>query len=240
MVEYNAGDYVTYLRNVFSDDPRFIKAADGWGQEEVQHGVALARWAKLADPSFDFEESFRRFKAGFRLQLDVTSSVRGSRTGELIARCMVETGTSSYYSALADSTDEPALKAICRNIANDEFAHYALFHTHMRRYMQNERLGVLRRLKVAFGRIAESEDDELGYAFHAANCGDAPYDRKAAIRAYQRYAFPRYRDEHVRRGVGMVLSAVGLAEDGRLARAMTRLALALLRVKANGMARAAA
>lgn len=239
MVEYNAGDYVTYLCNVFRDDPRFIKAAEGWGCEEVQHGRALARWAQLADPAFDFEESFRRFKEGYRLPLDATSSVRGSRTGELIARCMVETGTSSYYSALADATEEPALKAICRNIANDEFAHYALFHNHMRRYMTAERLTMLQRLRVALGRIAESEDDELAYAFHAANCGDQPYDRKAAIRAYQRFAFPCYRSEHIRRGVGMVLSAVGLSENGAIARTMTWIAVTLLRVKAQGFARAA-
>ena len=241
MVEYNAGDYVTYLKNVFADDVRFTRAAEGWGREEVQHGIALARWAKLADPSFDFEASFRRFKDGFRLPLEATSSIRGSRTGELIARCMVETGTSSYYTALADSTEEPVLEAICRRIAADEFAHYALFHNHMRRYMQAERLNMVQRLRVALRRIAESEDDELGYAFHAANNGDQPYDRKAAIRAYQRQAFSRYRDEHVRRGVGMILSAVGFADNGPLARAMTWLTLALLRAKTRGpLARATA
>jgi len=239
MVEYNAGDYVAYLNNVFADDPRFRKAIEGWGREEVQHGVALARWAGCADPVFNFEESFHRFKDGFRLPLEATSSVRGSRTGELIARCMVETGTSSYYTALADSTDEPVLKEICRKIATDEFAHYALFHNHMRRYLQAERLGVFQRLRVALGRIAESEDDELGYAFHAANNGNAPYDRKAAIRAYQQHAFPRYRNEHVRRGVKMIMSAIGLAEDGPAARAMTWLVLALLRLKTHSLARAA-
>ena len=40
---------------------------------------------------------------GYKLPLDAASSVRGSRTGELIARCMVETGTSSYYTALGEA-----------------------------------------------------------------------------------------------------------------------------------------
>ena len=240
MVEYNAGDYVTYLINVFRDDQRFRKAAEGWGCEEVQHGRALARWAQLADPSFDFEASFRRFKENVRLPLAATASVRGSRTGELIARCMVETGTSSYYSALADSTAEPALKAICRNIANDEFAHYALFHNHLKRYMATERLGIAARLRVALSRIMEAEDDELGYAFHAANGGSAPYDRKAAIRAYRQRAFPNYRIDHIRRGVAMIMSAIGVAENGPIARATIWIAVAVFRVKARGVARALA
>ncbi len=117
MVEHNGGDYVTYLCNVFPDDPEFQAAARAWGAEEVQHGQALARWARLADPGFDFEARFARFLAGFRLPLEAERSVRGSRTGELLARCMVEVGTSSFYSAMRDAADEPVLKEICRRIA---------------------------------------------------------------------------------------------------------------------------
>ena len=50
MVEFNGGDYATYLNRVFADDPEFQAVATAWAQEEVQHGQALARWAKLADP----------------------------------------------------------------------------------------------------------------------------------------------------------------------------------------------
>ena len=141
LVEYNAEDYRDYLNGVFHDDPRMRTAVDGWAEEEVQHGVALGRWAKMADPEFDFESSFARFREGFRLPLGVNDSVRGSRSGELVARCMVETGTNTYYSALAQATDEPVLKEICRRIAADEFAHYCLFHTHMKRYLEREALG---------------------------------------------------------------------------------------------------
>ena len=75
--------------------------------------MALGRWAQLADPSWDFEAAFARFRAGYKLPLDATASVRGSQAGEMMARCIVETGTSSYYSALKDATDEPVLKQIC-------------------------------------------------------------------------------------------------------------------------------
>src|SRR6185369_10435936 len=109
--------------------------------EEVQHGKALKRWAQLADPSWDFDSAFKRFTDGFKLPLEATTSVRGTRTGELISRCIVETGTSSYYTALADTSDEPVLKEICRKLAADELRHYKLFYAHMTRYQEEEKLG---------------------------------------------------------------------------------------------------
>ena len=171
MVERNGTDYAIYLNRVFGDDPDFRQAANYWAQEEVQHGDALGKWAMLADPTWDYQAAFARYKAGFKLPLDAEASIRGSRTGELIARCMVETGTSSYYTALADATKEPVLQQICRHIAADEFRHFKLFYDHMRRYLARENIGLLRRLRIAAGRIGESEDDELAYAWH---CGNEP------------------------------------------------------------------
>src|SRR5262249_27147351 len=140
MVEGNGGDYGVYLERVFADDPAFRDAAHNWSKEEIQHGEALGRWAMLADPTFDYEASFKRFTDGYKIPLDARKSVRGSRAAELVARCIVETGTSTYYTALMDAAEEPVLKEICRNIAADEFRHYKLFYTHLRRYLEQEHL----------------------------------------------------------------------------------------------------
>ncbi|MFQ5468201.1 MAG: ferritin-like domain-containing protein, partial [Kiloniellaceae bacterium] len=162
--------------------------------------------------------------------LEAHESVRGSRSGELVARCIVEVGTSSYYSALAAATREPVLNGICRNIAGDEFRHYKLFYTHLKRYLERERVGRARRVLVALGRIGESEDDELAYAYYAANAGpDEPYDRKRWSRAYGARAFGYYRPEHVDRGVAMAFKAAGLSPRGRLARVAGHAAFRFLR-----------
>lgn len=218
MVEYNGADYATYLCNVFDGDEAFCDAARHWAAEEVRHGRALRRWAEIADPGFDFKDSFRRFTEGYRLPLEATRSVRGSRTGELIARCIVEVGTSSYYSALRDAVAEPVLADICRRIAADEFRHYKLFLTHMRRYQARERLGLPRRLWIAFGRLIESEDDELAFAYHCGADDAAPYSRRRSIRAYARRALPLYRFGHVEHGLRMAFKAVGMDPRGRVGR----------------------
>lgn len=241
MVEYNGGDYATYLCNVFPDDVEFRAAAIQWAGEEVQHGQALGRWAAMADPTFDFEASFARFTAGFRPPIEARSSVRGSRAGELVARCIVEVGTSSYYSALGEAAREPVLRAICKRVAADEFRHYNLFYRHLKRYLARDRIGKVRRLLVALGRITETEDDELAYAYYAANgAPDKPYDRKTYADAYASRAFKYVRAKHVERGVAMTFKAAGLRPQSRLARVTSRGAYWLLRRRQRRFAALAA
>ena len=184
LVEYNGAAYAHHLCRIFDDDRDFQETARRWGAEEIQHGKALARWAELADPEFDFAAAFERFQAGYRVDFDCATSRRGSRSGEMIARCIVEVGTSSYYTALRDAVREPVLKEICRNIAADEIRHYKLFYKNLLRCLERERIGFWRRLRVAAGRIAESQDDELAYAYYAANETMRPYERGRCSRAY--------------------------------------------------------
>jgi rubrerythrin len=238
LVEHNGNDYAAYLCSVFHDDPDFQQAARNWAVEEVQHGEALGRWGRMADPRFDFADSFRRFRQGYTLPLDAAASVRGTRTGELIARCMVETGTSSYYSALADATEEPVLEQVCRLIAADEYRHFKLFYDHMRRYLARENVGVIQRLRIALGRITETEDDELAYAFHCANNPPgAPYDHEESMAGYLGRAIGYYRPHHVQRGTGMILKAVGLPPRGRMSDLAARGGFALMQRRRRKMER---
>jgi hypothetical protein len=229
MVERNGGDYALYLNRVFADDPAFQQAADYWSVEEIQHGDALGQWASLADPGWDYAECFERYRAGYRIDINADASIRGSRTGELIARCMVETGTSSYYTALAEATEEPVLQQVCRLIAADEFRHFKLFYDHLKRYLARENLTFLQRLRVAAGRIGESEDDELAFAFHCSNEDPAVgYDHDRCIAGYMGRAMGFYRYRHIERGMGMVFKSVGLEPRGRLSDLAARGAWRLL------------
>ncbi|MCA8931660.1 MAG: ferritin-like domain-containing protein [Rhodospirillaceae bacterium] len=239
LVEYNADDYVKYLSNVFHDDPEFVQAAHCWGEEEKMHGLALSRWAGMVPPGYDFPKSFDNFREKIKLDLQTHQSVRGSRPGELVARCMVEVGTSSYYSALADATEEPVLKEICRKIASDELRHYKLFYDHLRRYLKAENVGKFKRLKIAAGRIMETENDELAYAYYAANHADMPYDREKYNHEYMRRAYAYYRPTHINRGMAMIFKAVGLQPHSTLFKAVAGGARWYMTKRQRALARAA-
>ena len=240
LVERNGADYGIYLRNVFGGDAEFCAIVDEWAKEEIQHGEALRRWAELADPGFDFDEAFRRFTDGYSLPLETETSVRGSRCGELVARCIVETGTSSLYSALYDACDEPVLRELCRRIAADEIRHYKLFLTWVERYRQREGLGRWGRMKVALGRMWESGDDELAYAWYAANERDRAYDHRRDSAAITHAAYACYQPKHVRKVIRLVLRAVGFRSRPKIDAFLTRLAWGLIRWRLRRLERVAA
>ena len=158
----------------------------------------------------------------------------------MVARCVVEIGTSSYYSALRDAAAEPVLR---RSAAISRPTNCGITGCSTRTstaIWRGSGSGGSGRLRVALGRVAESEDDELAYAYYAANEADRPYDRRRYSRAYARRAYALYRPHHVERGVAMLLKAVGLTPNGRLGLLASRLAWRAMRYRAARLAKAAA
>jgi len=239
LVEANAPDYVSYLCNVFHDSEEIQDNIRQWGREEAQHGQALAKWAKLADDTFDFDSAFERFREIQGIDTDAIESVRGSRAGEMIARCVVESGTSSFYSAIKDTTEEPCLRQLATYIAADEFAHYRLFYESFKKY-EGELPSTLGRIMIAVGRVNEADDDELSGAFYCANYpadSDVRYDRKKFADAYQKRALGVYKRQHTDRLVSMVAKAGGLKPQGRLVRAIAAFAWRFISFKQKQLAR---
>jgi tRNA isopentenyl-2-thiomethyl-A-37 hydroxylase MiaE len=210
LVEYNAGDYATYLSNIFGGDPDFCEKISRWAREETQHGEALGAWAKRADPSFDFESAFARYKAGYHINAETHTSIRGSKTGELIARCVVEAGTSSYYTALGEATAEPVLKSLCRSISADEFRHYKMFYSYLECSLDCEKQSRFERLKIGLGRVEESEDDELAFAYFAANTpAGSIFNRPLYTSKYMMRAYPLYRRDNLGHMITLIARACG-------------------------------
>lgn len=239
LVEYNAPDYVDYLKRVYMGAPgTTIETIERWGEEEIQHGKALARWAQLADPSFDFDDAFARFRTLYRPSHFVSgeTSVRGSKRGEMIARCVVESGTSSFYSAIREGTGEPVLREVAGRIAADEFRHYRLFYEIMRAQTEPD-LPVWRKLWVAIGRVGEAEDDELACAYYCANVradetNTRPYERKRYARAYNAKIMTLYRRHHIDKLVRMVAMPAGINPSGLLSSLASAVLWRLLKYRA--------
>ena len=237
MVEHNGYDYARYLCQVFKGDTQFEAVADQWAEEEVQHGRALRRWVELADPTFDFDKSFKAFTTGYQLPLDVEASIRGSRAGELIARCIVEIGTSTYYTAIRDTATEPVLRDICAKISTDEIKHYMMFHKYAQEYLQREKITGWKKLKIALSRIAESEDDELAYAYYAAhltgeaNDNQPAYDHKLYKQRYLKQAYAVYRKQHITRMIVLLFKAVNVRQRQWLNKILSQLAWSVMQYR---------
>jgi hypothetical protein len=239
LVEYNAPDYVGYLKRVFPE-PAFHPILEQWGREESQHGKVLGRWAEMADPTFKLEEAFERFRAGYRpahFDGDKLESVRGSRRGEMIARYVVESGTSSYYTAIKEATEEPVLQEIAGRIAADEFRHYRLFYETLKAERESE-LTFWKKLNIAIGRIGESNDDEIAFSNYCATVPASeekshPYDRKTYSRRVFGYTVRVYRRRHIHKIAQMVAKAVGAEPQGWLVKLSSAAVWQLLQLRAE-------
>lgn len=241
LVEYNAHAYSEFLVKIFDDDPVFRDEAREWGVEEIQHGQSLGTWAERIDPSWNLEEAMARFRTGYKLPLlDADSSLRGSKSAEMVARCMVEVGTSSYYTAIGEATDEPVLKTLAGHIAADEHRHYKLFYVNLKRCLEREKMGRFNRLRVAVARVVETDDDELAYAFYAANGENEAYDRQKFNKEYMRRAYSFYRPKHIERAMAMMFKACGFKPYSQTFDMAFQFAWWLMKSRAERLARATA
>jgi hypothetical protein len=103
-----------------------------WLPEELQHGRALRRYVEVVWPDFDWEPAYRRFVNEFRPFCD--TALEAARGLEMASRCVVETGTASYYTTLSRASPEPVLARLTRRIAEDEIRHYKYFYRFFRKY----------------------------------------------------------------------------------------------------------
>ena len=116
-----------------------------------------------------------------------------------------------------------------------------MFYKALKRDLEHEQVGRLRRVLVALGRIFESEDDELAYAHFAANAeAKETYERRRHTDFMASVTYSHYRRKHVDRVVAMTLKAAGLNPQAAWAPWMSRLAYRLLRHRCTRSARALA
>lgn len=162
-MESGSDTYAGNLARYYEETPEAANwLAQHWEREELQHGLALRRYVEHVWPEFDWARGYARFFDEYS-QTCVDANLEASRALEMAARCVVETGTASYYRALQAASDEPVLRELTRRISADEVRHYKHFFQYFNLLNSRERIG---RLKV-FGALArrlleiKNEDVEI-------------------------------------------------------------------------------
>lgn len=174
-VEITSDLFTRSLAGFFADDVELATwLLESWEPEELQHGEALKRYVKAVWPEFDWDRTYEEFLVAYR-PLCAPELLASTRALEMAARCVVETGTASFYRMLAHSTDEPVLKLIANNIRGDEVRHYKHFFHAFERYRAVEGTGRAAVLRALLAEMAEidSQDGYLAfkYVFQARNPG---------------------------------------------------------------------
>jgi hypothetical protein len=172
--------------------------ANYWEREEVQHGAALKLYVKTVWPEFDWDRAYRNFFAEYSNACTM-EGLAANRSLEMVARCVVETGTSSFYRTLAEASPEPVLTDILSNISMDEVRHYKHFYRYFLDYRESERPSRVAILRQLWKRSTDVKAEDAYYAFkhvfQERNPGEPftvdAYDKfRASFRRIGRTTFP--------------------------------------------------
>jgi rubrerythrin len=194
-VEITSDLYAGNLVEYFADDSRLERwLGERWEQEEKQHGQALKRYVETVWPEFDWERAYQGFFAEYAPYCAVTR-LGPTRALELASRCVVETGTATFYATLAKLSPEPVLSSLAGRIEGDERRHYNLFLYHYGRWAASEGTGRRAVLAALYARMAELDREDIYCAIKHVFQTLHPYQRFTAAdyRAIQHHYAPRAR-----------------------------------------------
>jgi len=163
----------TYTRNLiehFADDAEVAAwLRDHWEPEELQHGAALKAYVRHVWPGFDWESAYADFFDEYA-RLCTMDELEPTRGQEMVARCIVEMGTTTYYQALHQACDEPVLRDLFWRIRCDEVQHYKHFFAFFRKYREIEGLHRGQVLAALVRRALELRKEDASIALrHAVN-----------------------------------------------------------------------
>jgi hypothetical protein len=164
-IEITSDLYTKNLAAFFHDDPEIVDWLENhWEPEELQHGASLKRYVETAWPDFGWETAYRDFLVEYA-RLCSNDRYAATRGLEMAGRCVVETGTSSFYRMLADLSAEPVLKQLAAHISADEVRHYKHFYHYFLRYQESEHQGRTAVFKTLWERAMEIDDEDALIAF---------------------------------------------------------------------------
>lgn len=151
-----------------------------WEHEEVQHGRALREYVRRVWPEFDWDATYAKFFAEYS-QICTVDEFEATRCLEMVARCVVEMGTATYYRSLYDFAPEPVLRSLASRIKNDEVRHYKHFYRFFTKYQGIESLGRLKVMGSLRRRLGAVRSDDAEIAlWHTFEARHPGADRKGA------------------------------------------------------------
>ncbi|MDR0258765.1 MAG: ferritin-like domain-containing protein, partial [Comamonas sp.] len=155
---------------------------DRWEHEELQHGESLRRYVETVWPSFDWQKAYDCFFAEYSLLCTQEALLEDPRL-EMVARCVVETGTTAYYHTLRALSQEPVLTELLGHIRNDEVGHFKHFLSYFKSLQAKEPVGRLRIAQALYSRLKElrESDSDVALRHVFANKGALFADRQRSF-----------------------------------------------------------
>ena len=181
-IETGSDTYAANLAEHYAAWPEIaVWLKDQWESEELQHGRALRAYVEAVWPEFPWQQAYDSFFAEYS-QLCTMEELYPDQRLEMVARCVVETGTTAYYHTLRELSDEPVLSELLGNIRNDEVNHFKHFLKYFKELQQQAPVGRMRIAKALYGRLKELRESDSDIALRHVWAHKGPYFSDSSTR----------------------------------------------------------
>lgn len=185
-VEIASDLYTSNLIQHFEGDSDVVQwLQEHWQHEEMRHGYSLRDYVRHVWPEFDWQSAYDSFFEEYSAMCTI-DEFEPTRGLEMVARCVVETGTATFYTALSQHATEPVLAGIAARIRAEEVGHYKHFYQYFKQYSQSESPSRWRVLNAIRRRVVEARNSDAEVALWHVYAHKHPgADRQADKQAFQ-------------------------------------------------------
>lgn len=183
-IEIASDLYTSNLIQHFEGDDDVVQwLQEQWQHEEMRHGYSLRDYVRHVWPEFDWQAAYDSFFDEYSKMCTI-EEFEPTRGLEMVARCVVETGTATFYTALSQHATEPVLSGIAARIRAEEVGHYKHFYQYFRHYSERESPSRWRVLGAIRRRVVEARNSDAEVALwhvyaHRHPGADRQADRQA-------------------------------------------------------------
>ncbi len=192
-IEITSNVYEKNLAEFYKEDEELTKwLRNTWEPEEIQHGKSLRKYIKTIWKDFDWDKAYENFKKEY-VPLCKLEYLQESEAREMLARMVVETGTSTFYKALskyAKDLNDPILEQLSINISKDEIYHFEIFEEAFKKYSKKENISKADIIKILYARLKEANSEDVKIAFNSINPDEKYEEFNKTVKKFAKKYYP--------------------------------------------------
>lgn len=168
--------HVNRLAQVFGSYPDVAAWLEQvWWPQRAEIGRQLREYVEATWPEFDWNTAYHEFYESYRPRSGLERRDCGIAL-EALGLCVTSAQAALFYRALANSADEPALRALARKAACCHASYFDYFRTLVERFKRIKRSGFAAtwRTVIAASRCARDHDVANAYQVLGRNWNGAP------------------------------------------------------------------
>jgi hypothetical protein len=135
-----------------------------WWPQRAGHARLLREYVETTWPEFDWNAAYEAFYQAYRLRPGLDSR-RGGIALEALGLCVMAAQAAVFYRGLANSADEPALRALARAAACDHATYFEHFRALFERWQRRDRIGLAAGWRALQAACRSARDLDVAAAF---------------------------------------------------------------------------